>query len=555
MSEYDIDEMKYERLSIFIVSTYEGGLPPTSSIPFYQQLKEDAQDFKLDKNHLKKLSYAIFGLGHSEYNRNFNKAGKNVNRFLKKLSAKPIVKPYFSDVASGKDIFDQYNEFCASLWDPIHKVLERSRQTYDHESDSESENDEPLLDVEELGTSMKSYKDEEEDDDELENFDPTLPPKEMITPTLRKALTKQGYKLIGSHSGVKLCRWTKSMMRGRGGCYKHTFYGISSFQCMEMTPSLACANKCVFCWRHHKNPVGTSWRWQLDSPEMLVEQAIQNHQKMVKQLRGVPGVDPDRFKEAANIQHCALSLVGEPIIYPHINEFLGLLHQKKISSFLVTNAQFPEEMAKLPSITQMYISVDAATKDSLKAVDRPLFADFWERFLKCIEELSLKGQRTVFRMTLIKQWNMDEIYNYADLVTKGMPGFVEVKGVTYCGSSDASSLRMTNVPFHHEVVSFTQKLCDKVNEILGEVRYELASEHEHSCCILIADKKFKVDGEWHTWIDYEKFHSLTASGKSFVDTDYMAKTPSWAYFGSAEKGFDPNETRFKRSTKPPTQGC
>ena len=59
---------------------------------------------------------------------------------------------------------------------------------------------------------------------------------------------------IGSHSGVKLCRWTKSMLRGRGGCYKHAFYGIESHRCMEATPSLACANKCVFCWRHHTNP-------------------------------------------------------------------------------------------------------------------------------------------------------------------------------------------------------------------------------------------------------------------------------------------------------------
>ena len=59
---------------------------------------------------------------------------------------------------------------------------------------------------------------------------------------------------VGSHSGVKLCRWTKSMLRGRGGCYKHSFYGIESHRCMETTPSLACANKCVFCWRHHTNP-------------------------------------------------------------------------------------------------------------------------------------------------------------------------------------------------------------------------------------------------------------------------------------------------------------
>ena len=79
----------------------------------------------------------------------------------------------------------------------------------------------------------------------------------MVSESLRKSLTKQGYKIVGSHSGVKLCRWTKAMLRGRGGCYKHTFYGITSYQCMEATPSLACANKCVFCWRHHKNPVAT----------------------------------------------------------------------------------------------------------------------------------------------------------------------------------------------------------------------------------------------------------------------------------------------------------
>lgn len=33
---------------------------------------------------------------------------------------------------------------------------------------------------------------------------------------------------------------------------------------------------------------------------------------------------------------------------------------------------------------QLYVSVDAATKESLKAIDRPLFGDFWERFLVII---------------------------------------------------------------------------------------------------------------------------------------------------------------------------
>lgn len=46
--------------------------------------------------------------------------------------------------------------------------------------------------------------------------------------SLKMTLHLQGYKIIGSHSGVKICRWTKSQLRGRGGCYKHSFYGIES---------------------------------------------------------------------------------------------------------------------------------------------------------------------------------------------------------------------------------------------------------------------------------------------------------------------------------------
>ena len=115
--------------------------------------------------------------------------------------------------------------------------------------------------------------------------------REMVTPQLRAALTKQGYKILGSHSGVKLCRWTKAQLRGRGGCYKHSFYGIESHRCMEATPSLACANKCVFCW-HHTNPVGREWRWQMDDAETLVESAVSEHRGMIKQMKGVPGSSP-----------------------------------------------------------------------------------------------------------------------------------------------------------------------------------------------------------------------------------------------------------------------
>ena len=59
---------------------------------------------------------------------------------------------------------------------------------------------------------------------------------------------------------------------------------------------------------------------------------------------GVPGVKPERYEEGLAVKHCALSLVGEPIMYPEINTFIRLLHSHHISSFLVTNAQFPQEI-------------------------------------------------------------------------------------------------------------------------------------------------------------------------------------------------------------------
>ncbi|XP_006752029.2 S-adenosyl-L-methionine-dependent tRNA 4-demethylwyosine synthase TYW1-like, partial [Leptonychotes weddellii] len=96
---------------------------------------------------------------------------------------------------------------------------------------------------------------------------------------------------------------------------------------------------------HHTNPVGTEWRWKMDQPEMILKEAIENHQNMIKQFKGVPGVKEERFEEGMMVKHCALSLVGEPIMYPEINRFLKLLHECKISSFLVTNAQFPVEIS------------------------------------------------------------------------------------------------------------------------------------------------------------------------------------------------------------------
>lgn len=139
----------------------------------------------------------------------------------------------------------------------------------------------------------------------------------------------------------------------------------------------------------------------MESAEFIFQGAVDNHRKMINEFKGVPGVLADKLTEGMTVKHCALSLVGEPIMYPEINKFVKLLHQEKVSSFLVTNAQFPEAIRDMEPVTQLYVSVDASTKESLKKIDRPLFKDFWERFIESLKELKLKGQRTVYRYNAI----------------------------------------------------------------------------------------------------------------------------------------------------------
>ena len=604
LSTYNPDEiMEANCYTIFIVSTYTDGTPPESCVNFNAWLEDQYNDFRVSKDHYKNMKYCIFGIGDSIYNKNFNVFAKSMDNMFYTLSATRLLNVFTADNGPGSELSTQYITWSRKLFTKLNTInalnssscgpsnsidannLNNNNNNNNNDDEEEDIEDkstsEPLVDMEDLGNHVKksilkkkrtkvtkttvavktiikkekpeatfANSDEEDEDEDVEEEEEEAnnnnkEVKEMMTETLREALTKQGYKIIGSHSGVKLCRWTKSQLRGRGGCYKHTFYGIQSYLCMEMTPSLACANKCVFCWRHHKNPVGKEWKWKVDSAEYLVEEGIKQHQSMIKQMKGVPGVVPETFENAFTIRHCALSLVGEPIIYPYINQFVDLLHQRKISSFLVTNAQFPDKIETMSPVTQLYISVDAATKESLKKIDRPLFTDFWERFLACIDALSQKGQRTVFRLTLVKQWNMDEIKNYAELIDRGQPTFVEIKGVTYCGTSNASSLTIKNVPFHEEVVRFSREIINSLPSL--KENYDIACEHEHSCCVLIAHKKLKVNDKWHTWIDYDKFHELATSGKPFTAMDYIQETPSWAVAGAPEKGFDPEMVRFKRN--------
>ncbi|KAL8677327.1 MAG: hypothetical protein Q9186_006239 [Xanthomendoza sp. 1 TL-2023] len=575
---------------LFLIPTYN---IDTVLNTFLRHLEETHYDFRVGSAPLSSLAgYSVFGFGDREgwktEQEGFCSQALDIDKWMARLTSRKRAFP----IGMG-DVKSDVDERLAEWADGVGKAL---REIASHgglgegvpgsgnalESDEEEGSADEAVEATEIPRPRpkrlrKAHVDDLEDikgQPQLSNNDLPLPidfttskpskplpqePKEMVpagSPTYA-SLTKQGYAIIGSHSGVKICRWTKSALRGRGSCYKFSFYGIHSHLCMETTPSLSCSNKCVFCWRHGTNPVGTSWRWKVDPPDMIFEGAKEAHLKKIKMMKGVPGVRAERFQEAMRIRHCALSLVGEPIFYPHINEFLRMLHAERISSFLVCNAQHPEQLAALGKVTQLYVSIDASNKESLRKVDRPLHRDFWERFLQCLEIIRAKrfGMRTVFRLTLVKGFNIeDEAEGYAELVAQGLPCFVEVKGVTYCGTSTSAGagLTMQNVPFYDEVVAFVEAL----NAALGRrgLEYGIAAEHAHSCCVLIASNRFLIGGKWHTLIDYDKFFACLESGEEFAPEDYVGPpTPAWATFGNG--GFNPADERVYRKGKHKAQSA
>lgn len=360
--------------------------------------------------------------------------------------------------------------------------------------------------------------------------------QKQLTDEEAAKMEKQGYRVVGSHSAVKTCGWTKKMVKGEGGCYKLKFYGIMSHQCMQMSTSISCANRCSFCWRDYKSPVSKEWKWEADDPDMILKESLKAHENLLVGFKGNKDANMKLFEGSKTVKHVALSLTGEPLIYPKMNRMLKLFNKEGISTFLVTNAQYPDQIRDLEPVTQLYISLDAPNKEMLKKVDVPLFQDYWERLNKSLEHMAEKPHRTCIRLTLIKNMNMIEPDNYAKLIEKADADFLEIKAYMFVGAS-RQRLSKTNMPLHEEVVAYSKELVDHLPG------YEIVSEHIPSRVVMLAKKKYKKDGRWHTWIDFPRWHELVNSEGDINSDNYLKPTPQTGLSGKGTLDNMPADVR------------
>jgi tRNA wybutosine-synthesizing protein 1 len=302
-----------------------------------------------------------------------------------------------------------------------------------------------------------------------------------MDPQRKAVLEKQHYRIIGEHSAVKICHWTKEKMVRDRGCYKQTFYGIQSHRCIQMTPAVnQCSENCMFCWRFQDFQEDRIEKE--DEPAFILEQAIEAQKKLLSGYKGDPRVSETKWEESQSPKHVAISLTGEPTAYSRLGEYIELCHRAGMTTFLVTNGTNPEVLRNLnPLPTQLYVTVAAPTKEIFTKVCAPIRSNAWEQLMETLQLLPSLDTRKVIRHTLVRDWTLGFEKQYARLDSIASPHFIESKGYVHVGYS-RERLSMSNMPSHKEIREFTERLASELGD------YELQSERPDSRVTLLVRK-------------------------------------------------------------------
>jgi tRNA wybutosine-synthesizing protein 1 len=181
-----------------------------------------------------------------------------------------------------------------------------------------------------------------------------------------------------------------------------------------------------------------------------------------------------KLEEAYNPNQVAISLIGEPTLYPHLDELVERYNSMNMTTFVVTNATKPEVIEKIEPY-QLYISLIAYSEESHISLNRPA-RSYWDEINESLRKMADKNSRTVLRITLIKDINMKP-EKFSPLIEKASPTFVEVKAYMHLGYS-RKRLEREAMPDHEHV----KKFAEEISRITG---YDIKDESEISRTVVL----------------------------------------------------------------------
>lgn len=219
-----------------------------------------------------------------------------------------------------------------------------------------------------------------------------------------------------------------------------------------------------------------------DSAEEIAQKSLKAQEAILSGYKGNPKTNLKKFTEALKPRHVAISLTGEPTLYEPLGELIRTFHHKGFTTFLVSNGTMPSKLAELSEEpTQLYISVCASNEKAFRRVCRPNFSNAWAKLNETLSFLQSFRCPTVIRMTLVKGLNMEKIDEYAKLVEKANPTYIEAKAYMHVGFSNLR-LDYESMPKHREISDFGMHLAERTG-------YMIIDESTESRVVLLSKLK------------------------------------------------------------------
>ncbi len=175
--------------------------------------------------------------------------------------------------------------------------------------------------------------------------------------------------------------------------------------------------------------------------------------------------------EAMNPNHAAISLDGEPLLYPNISGLVEEFRNRDMTTFIVSNGTLPKVINNMDSLpSQLYVTLPAPNENLYKKVCRPMVKHGWQNLIETLDLLDSLSCRTLVRLTAVKNLNINEelIREYVNLVEKANPHFFEIKGFTLQAKALLISERMKEkkpLQYYFPDYDYLEKIALKFEEI------------------------------------------------------------------------------------------
>jgi tRNA wybutosine-synthesizing protein 1 len=223
---------------------------------------------------------------------------------------------------------------------------------------------------------------------------------------------------------------------------------------------------------------------------LILEEAVREQRKLLTGFRANPSVTERLLEESMNPIHVAISLDGEPTLYPFIEPLLREIARRGMTSFLVTNGTVPNRLEEMierhTEPTNLYLSLYAPDNETYENVTHPMVTGVWQRVLTSLRLMDrFKQSRTIVRLTLVKGQNMHNPEGYSELAMEAQADIIELKGYSWLGESK-QRLPISAMPYHSEIREFAR-------EMERATGYELVAEDTVSRVALLARAAHAAD--------------------------------------------------------------